>query len=64
MQKAFPAIFLFPCIILLFSFTGCSKNETGQPILLLAGSKDFGAYTGEILKTEGFNEFITDSTGK
>jgi len=61
MQKAFPAIFLFPCIFLLFSFTGCSKNETGQPILLLAGSNDFGAYTGEILKAEGLNEFFTDS---
>jgi len=63
MQKAFSAaIILFPCIILLLSVTGCSKDKTGQPILLLAGSKNFGAYTGEILKTEGFNEFITDST--
>jgi hypothetical protein len=62
MQKTFPAIILIPCIILLFSVTDCSKDKTGQPILLLAGSKDFGAYTGEILKAEGFNEFITDST--
>lgn len=30
--------------------------------MLLAGSKDFRAYTAEILKAEGFNEFITDST--
>lgn len=29
--------------------------------MLLTGNKDFGAYTGEILKAEGFNEFITDS---
>ena len=29
--------------------------------MLLAGSNDFGAYTGEILKAEGFNEFFTDS---
>jgi uncharacterized protein (DUF952 family) len=42
---------------------GCSKDETGKPVLLLAGSKDFGAYTGEILKAEGFNEFVTCSTG-
>jgi hypothetical protein len=38
MQKAFRAIILFPCIILLLSETGCSKDKTGQPILLLAGS--------------------------
>jgi hypothetical protein len=62
MQKSFPAIILFSCIILLFSLTGCSKGKPGQPILLLAGSKGFGAYTGEILKAEGFNGFITDST--
>ncbi len=52
-------IFLF--IILLLSSTDCSKDKTGQPILLLAGSNDFGAYTGEILKAEGFNGYITDS---
>jgi hypothetical protein len=62
MQKSFPAIILFSCIILLLSLTGCPKEKPGQPILLLAGSKGFGAYTGEILKAEGFNEFITDST--
>jgi hypothetical protein len=61
-QKAFRAITLFTCIILLLSVTDCSNDKTGQPILLLAGSKDFGAYTGEILKAEGFNEFITCST--
>lgn len=60
-QKAFHTIILFPCIILLFSVTDCSKEKPGQPILLLTSGKDFGAYTGEILKAEGFNEFIADS---
>ena len=62
MQKSFPAIILFSFIILLLSLTGCPKEKPGQPILLLAGSKGFGAYTGEILKAEGFNGFINDST--
>jgi len=62
MQKAFPAILILSCFILLFSATACSKEKQAAPILLLAGSKDFGAYTGEILKAEGFNEFITGST--
>lgn len=61
MQKSFPPIILFYCIFLLFPATGCSEDKTGEPILLLTGNKDFGAYTGEILKAEGFNEFITDS---
>ena len=61
MHKSFPDIILFSCIILLFSLTSCSKGKTAQPILLLAGSKGFGTYTGEILKAEGFNEFFTDS---
>ncbi|HSN49974.1 MAG TPA: hypothetical protein VLR52_02000, partial [Bacteroidales bacterium] len=62
MQKPFPGIILFIFIILLLSATDCSKDKTGEPILLLAGNKDFGAFTGEILKAEGFNEFCTDST--
>jgi len=61
MQKSFPLIILFYYIFLLFPATGCSEDKTGEPILLLTGNKDFGAYTGEILKAEGFNEFITDS---
>lgn len=32
-----------------------------HPILLLATSSEYGTYTGEILKTEGFNEFQLDS---
>lgn len=47
--------------ILLFSLIGCSDKKSGVPILLLATDSDFGSYTGELLKTEGFNEFVLDS---
>jgi len=60
-QKAFPAIILLSVIILFFSFTGCLKEKPALPILLLTSHNNFGVYTGEILKAEGFNEFITDS---
>ncbi len=62
-QKAFLTIILLPGIILLFAVTGCSLERSAQPILILAKHNNFGAYTGEILKAEGFNEFITDSLG-
>ena len=62
-QKSFPTVILLPFIILFFSFTGCSKEKPAQPILLLTSRNNFGSYTGEILKAEGFNEFITDSLG-
>ncbi len=62
-QKSFPAIILLPVIILFFSFTGCLKEKSAQPILILTNHNNFGSYTGEILKAEGFNEFITDSIG-
>ena len=41
--------------------SGCSQNNTDLPILIIATNIDFGTYTAEILKTEGFNEFILDS---
>ena len=33
------------------------KNYYTDPILILASNDNFGLFTGEILKTEGFNEF-------
>jgi len=51
-------------ILLLLSFTSCNFKSTGKstpPILVLATDKDFGSYTCEILKAEGFNEFMRDS---
>ena len=47
--------------IISFSFWGCNTKSSKFPILVLATDTDFGTYTGELLKTEGFNEFILDS---
>jgi hypothetical protein len=58
-------IIMLPGIILLFVIMGCSKHNPAAPILILTGHQGFGYYTGEILKAEGFNEFVIDSlTGK
>jgi hypothetical protein len=48
-------------LIALVSVVGCTKQSQFPPILILANHNEFGTYTGEILKTEGFNEFIIDS---
>jgi hypothetical protein len=48
-----------PVILLLLS--GCIHNYQPAPILILYSPSDFGNYTAEILKTEGFNEFQGDS---
>ncbi len=47
-------LFLIPSII------SCSAKKD-DPILLLATNSNFGVYSGEILKTEGFNEYHLDS---
>lgn len=52
-------ICLFLASIFIWSFTSFAKSS--NPILVLAQKANFGVYTGEILKTEGFNEFQTDS---
>jgi hypothetical protein len=39
----------------------CSGHGPDAPILVLATDADYGKYTGEILKTEGFNEYVLDS---
>jgi hypothetical protein len=49
-------------IIILFSgIISCSDKTPVAPVLILASDTDFGTYTAEILKTEGFNEFIMAS---
>ena len=48
-------------IILLLAAMACSKQDSVSPILVLATENEFGTYTGELLKAEGFNEFIIDS---
>ncbi len=46
---------------IIFLFHNCKVEKTASPILVLATSDNFGTYTTEILKTEGFNEYIHDS---
>ena len=48
-------------IMLLLAAMACSKQDAVAPILVLATEHEFGTYTGELLKAEGFNEFIIDS---
>jgi hypothetical protein len=48
-------------IMFFLAATGCSKQSSYPPILILTGHSGFGTYTGEILKAEGFNEFMIDS---
>src|SRR5687768_15056525 len=44
--------------------TSCSNTDrASSPILVLASQNNFGLFTGEILKTEGFNDFKIDSLG-
>lgn len=54
-------IILLLAVIVFLTVMGCSKKSSDTPILILASQNDFGTYTGEILKTEGFNEFKIDS---
>jgi hypothetical protein len=45
---------------------GCrdaATSESPSPILVLADRHHFGPYIGELLSTEGFHEFTTDSLG-
>jgi hypothetical protein len=44
----------------LINMAACFAKSV-SPILILATNSNFGIYTGEILKTEGFNEFQMDS---
>ena len=44
-----------------YAGTSCTNKLESAPILLLATQDNFGLYTREILKTEGFNDFKTDS---
>ncbi len=51
-------LFLF---IAYFTPAGCRNEGPDSPVLLLAKQNNFGLYTAEILKAEGFNEFRVDS---
>jgi hypothetical protein len=45
----------------LYFLQGCTANQEYPPILVLGSDAGFGSYTGEILKAEGFNEYLQDS---
>jgi len=48
-------------VLLLVGTISCSQPQDTNTILVLATADHFGLYTGEILKTEGFNDFVMDS---
>ena len=52
---------LISTTVILFSVTCCTGNKTSAPILVLGTEAGFGTYTCEILKAEGWNEFMFDS---
>jgi hypothetical protein len=54
-------IYLWAAFFLLSGIAGCSCKKADVPILLLATDADFGTFTGEILRTEGFKAFLSDS---
>lgn len=55
------SVLLLLNLLLICSPRFCNAQNSSQPILLLATNANFGTYTGEILKAEGFNEFQIDS---
>jgi hypothetical protein len=52
---------LFATAVLLMGIEAYSSNASSSPILVLATNTEFGSYTCEILRAEGFNEFESDS---
>lgn len=54
-------ILILTTFVLFYGISGCGIKYSTVPILILATDNGFGTYTGEILKTEGWNEFAMDS---
>ncbi len=54
-------IIFFTALAILYAITGCTKEKSRLPVLVIASSDNFGTYTAEILKAEGFNEFLIES---
>jgi large repetitive protein len=55
------SIIFLPGLLMLLAIMSCSQQSYVAPILVLATENEFGTYTGELLKAEGFNEFRMDS---
>jgi hypothetical protein len=47
-------------LISIVSVHSCTHKNPSSPILVIAGHEEFGTYTAEILKAEGFNEYRID----
>ena len=61
--SCFPVVIRhFSILSFLLFFSFCSKPRSTKTILLLAQKEHFGLYAGEILRAEGFNHFVLDST--
>ncbi len=54
-------VIVFFLSIIFLTFQRCSVQNGTEPVLILADQSNFGSYTAEILKAEGFNEFQLDS---
>ena len=48
-------------VVLTVCLLDCSQGDSFNPILILATNANFGTYTAEILKAEGFNAFTLES---
>jgi len=62
-MKCCPKIFVSVLVVLsvFICEAATAAGNLHSPILVLANDKNFGSYTSEILKAEGFNEFQMDS---
>jgi len=53
-NNRFISCFVIPILFTIVSYTA---SYAQHPILILSGPKSYGPYVGELLKTEGFNEY-------
>ena len=62
-MKRFLTLFLFTLILLTLTYPGINLavGTAANPILVVASTSGYGTFTGEILKTEGFNEYQIES---
>ncbi len=55
------SIICISALVILGGVSGCTKEKSKLPVLVIATNDNFGTYTAEILKAEGFNEFLIES---
>lgn len=65
LKKSLPRIFAISIIVIQLLLPACSEIRNDAPFLILATDKDFGTYTAEILRTEGYNDYdLASLSGK